>query len=183
MDTENCEDKLSLSTTLLSPPPPDGAQTSEATVREWILRFATNCGQPLNDGQVLLWIEQFAGADSALLQRAFQAVLQSHTFSNMPTVGEIYAKLDELRQADFLAEEQIARARWLSDQPSDDELHSRGVEYCSRMRDRVQELATLQGTDEPKLQADPLVIAWPERLAELEEQKKAILSRYGRATR
>jgi hypothetical protein len=179
MLTENSGVLPCLSTTLPSPRRPDGAQASEPIIREWILRFATNAGQVLNDGQVILWVEEFSDVEAGILQIAFRAALRSHVFSNIPTVGEVWTQIDEARRTERLAQERIDRQRWLSNQPSDEELHRRGLEYCAQMGEHTAECQTLREKPERRIDSEPVVIAWPERLAELEAQKRIVLAKYG----
>lgn len=171
MDAKNCEGKLSLSTILPSPPLPDDTRSSELVVRKWIARFATNCSQPLGDGQVLLWLEQFQRVASELLEQAFQAVLCEHVFSNIPTVGEVWEKLDE-------ATRHVEHQRWLTNQPPWEELHRRGQEYCEKASAWSREIAELQSKAKCSAKPNPIVIARPEVLAKNEADKKLILELY-----
>jgi hypothetical protein len=170
-------------------------QTSErdqSLTSEWLLRFAANCGQPLDSARVALWREEFSEFEPDVLETAFREVLHEHVFNCLPTVGEVYEKASDLRDAKWLrlyqqemaakAEEaRVAHEQWLSNQPSSEELGRRQLNYCEEMGKWGRTLLELQRKTQPKIKAEPVVvIAWPERLAQLEEQKRQILVRYPR---
>jgi len=178
MATENYEGRLSLSTTSPSSPETE-TSGSPGLVKEWLLRFAANSGQPLDDGRAALWRDEFSRVESALLERAFREVLRVHAFNCIPTVGEIWVQLGEVRHVRTVEEEQVARERWLSSQPSWEELHRRGRVYCDQVSSWAREVAEFQRSRAKKVaETIQLVIVSPERWAELEEQKRIVLSRY-----
>ena len=150
-------------------------------IKEWLLRFATNSGQPLDDGRVALWRDEFSKVEPGLLDCAFREVMRGHTFNCIPTVGEVWAQLGEARRTESLEARQVAHERWLSAQPPWEELRRRGRDYCERVRAYTQEIAELQKRARSNVVPEPIVIATPERLAELEEQKRQILARYPRS--
>lgn len=78
-----------------SPPPPDADRTSEDVIREWVARFAVNCGQQLSEARVLLWIDELSDIEPDRLIPAFRAAMRSHTFNSIPQIGDIRAKIDK----------------------------------------------------------------------------------------
>jgi hypothetical protein len=78
-----------------SPPPPDADRTSEDVIREWVARFAVNCGQQLSEARVLMWIDELSDIEPDRLIHAFPAVEHSHTFNSIPQIGDIRAKIDQ----------------------------------------------------------------------------------------
>ncbi|GEM_PF-4159915 len=165
-----------MSTTL--PSSPEAVEgNGKSVVEEWLLRFAVNCGQPLDDGRVALWRDEFSEVEADLLDRAFRSVLRAHAFSNMPSVGEIWTRIDEIRKTDLAERQRVEEQRWLSNQPPWEELHRRGLAYCESVRGCTQEIAQLQEAARLKVCAEPLVIATSERLAELDRQRKQIRAR------
>jgi hypothetical protein len=178
MDTASCEGTLSLSTILRSSPEPDCSE-SRKLVGEWLARFATNAGHPLDDGRTALWRDELSGVEPVMLERAFRAVLRAQVFNCMPAIGAIWQKVGEVRQAEAEATERVAREKWLSNQPPWEELHSRGRAYCARVTVWAREIAELQRSQSKTVtEPIPLVIATRERLGELEEQTRIILARY-----
>jgi hypothetical protein len=147
-------------------------------VGEWLARFATNAGHLLDDGRTALWRDELSGVEPAVLERAFRAVLREQVFNCMPTIGAIWQKVGEVRQSETDVTERVAREKWLSNQPPWEDLHRRGKVYCEEMRAYVQEVATLQRSAAPRVTPEPLVVAWPERLAVLEDQGRQILAKY-----
>jgi hypothetical protein len=139
-----------------------------------------NSGQPIDEVRRAEWQAQFREVEPGILERAFQAVMRVHEFPFIPAVAAVWKKLDELRQADSLAEQQAEHERWLSAQPAWEELRRRGRDYCAQVRAYTQEIADLQKRPRLRVMPEPIVIATPERLAELEEQKRQILARYPR---
>ena len=87
----------------------DGDRTSEDVIREWVARFAINCGQPPSEARVLLWIDELSDIEPDRLEAAFRAVLRSHTFNSIPQVGEIRA---QIKQADSNARDIEAALAW-----------------------------------------------------------------------
>jgi hypothetical protein len=87
----------------------DGRRTSEEIIREWIARFATNCGQVLSEARVLLWLDEFSHVEPERLEAGFGAVMGSHTINTIPQVGEIHALLDHARQ---VGQENEAQEDW-----------------------------------------------------------------------
>jgi hypothetical protein len=178
MGATNCEGTLSLSTILRSSPEPDCSE-SRKLVGEWLARFATNAGHPLDDGRTALWRDELSGVERTVLERAFRAVLREQVFNCMPTIGTIWQKVGEVRQAEINETERVARERWLSNQPPWEELHKRGRTYCARVAGWAREVAELQRRSQSKVtEPIPLVIASRERLAKLEEQRRQILAKY-----
>jgi len=167
--------KTSIGTISRSPrQPANGSTETELVVREWLARFATNAGQPLTETRVIMWLDEFAGIDPDLLSRAFRAVLREHVFSNVPTIGQVYQEIDKLRDAEATAstyKELPAPAPW-------EQLHEQGFEYCRRMAEWTRTLFALRKKFEVAPKADPVVYATPDRLAELTNQKEAILRRF-----
>jgi hypothetical protein len=67
--------------------------------------------------------------------------------------------------------------RWVNNQPSDEELHRRGLEYCASVKERTLTIADLSKT---AVKPEPTpIIATKERLDELEHQKAEVLAKYG----
>lgn len=64
-------------------------------IREWVARFAVNCGQQLSEARVLLWIDELSDIEPDRLIAAFRAVMRSHTFNSIPQIGDIRAKIDQ----------------------------------------------------------------------------------------
>lgn len=71
--------------------PQDVERTSEDVIREWVARFATNCGQPLSEARVLLWIDELSDIEPQRLELVFRAVMHAHSFNSIPQIGEIRA--------------------------------------------------------------------------------------------
>ena len=173
MDAQNSEGLTCSSTTSRLSPRLE-TEAGNALVDAWLLRFAMNASQPLDPALLALWRDQFSHVKPEMLERACQAVIATLTFKCIPVVGEIHQKLADLRH-----EEEIEIHRqWLSNQPSDEELHRRGVEYCSRMRDWTCELVSLRNAAQPKIEAELIVIG-PEQIAKWEADKKVVLARFG----
>jgi hypothetical protein len=82
------------------------ARSSEDVVREWIARFATNCGQPLSNARVVLWLDELADIEPARLEAGFRRLLHSHRFNNIPQIGDIRRQIDDIesRALDLEAE-------------------------------------------------------------------------------
>jgi hypothetical protein len=178
MDTENFEGRLSLSITSPSSPEPDCSE-SRKLVGEWLARFATNAGHPLDDGRTALWRDELSGVEPVMLERAFRAVLREQVFNCMPTIGAIWQKVGEMRQAEADATERVAREKWLSNQPPWEELHTRGRTYCAQVAGWAGQIAELQKSQSKTVTGPILpVIASRERLEELEKQKPIILARH-----
>jgi hypothetical protein len=185
MDMKNCADRTFLSTTSLSSPEA-GCRENRDLVEEWLLRFAVNSSQPLNDGLLSLWRDEFSEFEPDVLETAFREVLHEHVFSNFPTVGEIYGKACDLRDAKrqrldrrLAAEARAAHERLLSNQPSSEELHRRQERYCEEMGEWGRELLKIQRKTQPKIQAEPVVvIAWPEVVAKLKEEGRQMVAKY-----
>jgi hypothetical protein len=178
MDAENCEGRISLSTTSPSSPETEPS-ASKGVVEEWLVRFAANSGQPLDDGRIALWCDEFSKVETGLLERSFQSAMHLHTFNCIPTVGEVWAQIEDQHRSRMQEGERVARERLLSRQPSWEELHCRGRTYCAQVAGWAREIAELQRSQSKAVAGPiPLVIVSRERLAELEEQKRIILARY-----
>jgi hypothetical protein len=101
---------ISMRRTLPSLQQQDAGRTSEEIIREWIARFATNCGQVLSEARVLLWLDEFSRVEPERLEAAFGAVMRSHAINTIPQVGEIHALLDRVEQLGGEAEAEDAWA-------------------------------------------------------------------------
>src|SRR5215831_2591749 len=95
MDLENQLVPISLDKSARQPGTPGVAQTSDGVIREWIGRFAENCGQVPSEGRVLLWIDELGSIEPSLLEQAFRTVLQTHAVNTIPQIGEIRAQLEQ----------------------------------------------------------------------------------------
>lgn len=164
---------ISMRKSATQPKTQGAGRTSEELIREWVGRFAVNCGQVLSDARVLLWIDELGGIDPDLLEQAFRIVLQTHSINTIPQIGAVHDALQSLRTNASLNERRVASQRWLANQPSDEELHRRGLEYSAGMKARTEEIAKLQT---PKLKAEVTVIETPERRALLDQQKQKLLA-------
>jgi len=82
-------------------------------IREWLARFATNCGQPPSDARMLLWIDELQDIEPERLAHTFRAVMRSHTFNSIPQIGEIRAQIDEANAAGLQLEAESAWETYL----------------------------------------------------------------------
>lgn len=106
------------------------------------------------------------------INAACQQTLSTWTFVAMPPPAVIL-EAHKLLQSTA----RVESLRWLDNQPSDEELHRRGLEYCASVKERTLTIADLSKT---AVKAEPIpIIATKERLAELEQQKREVLAKYG----
>jgi hypothetical protein len=127
--------------------PQAASRGSEDVIRLWIARFAVNCGQTLSEARVLLWIDELSDIEPEQLERAFRNVMRSHTFNNIPQIGDIRAQIDDAtksatQQATELAWQHVLDLRrrfWNPDMPGG---FSRNMPQLS---ERVQQAARAAG--------------------------------------
>lgn len=85
----------------------------ESLISKWIVRFALNAGVALDASAQanyrVLWLEGFSDVTSDRLEAAFAACLRSHTFKNMPTIGDVRQHLEKAKSN---ACEEAAGRKW-----------------------------------------------------------------------
>ena len=63
---------------------------------------------------MLLWIDELSHIEPRRLELAFRAVIRTHTFSNIPPLGEILAVIDQANDSGFSIEAEDAWRRALT---------------------------------------------------------------------
>jgi hypothetical protein len=164
----------------MRPKTPDVARSSEDVIREWIGRFAVNCGQALSDARVLLWIDELGAFAPEPLEQAFRFVLRSHAINTIPQIGAVHDALQNL-QAKALLDDQVPveSRKPLSPEEAEkqwQEARARGEKY----RERIHEFSlTVTDLRSAAVRVDPApVVATNERLNLLEKQKQEVLTRF-----
>jgi hypothetical protein len=139
---------------------------------QWLTAFASFYNVSLRErGErfVEMWIAALSDLRPEELQAACEMATRTCRFFPLP--AEIRSQVDphEARR--------IASERWLSNQPSDEELRRRGLEYCESVKAWSLEIAKLQRESALKVKPEPIVIATKERIEKLERQKRELLAR------
>lgn len=96
------ENQASSLSTRLEQPPRSDSESRVRLIREWLFRFALNCGETLSpdraSGLVTLWSEGFADVAPGRLQAAFVSCIRAHRFPKMPTVADIRSHLTKAEE-------------------------------------------------------------------------------------
>jgi hypothetical protein len=116
--------------------------TSEEVIRQWIGRFAVNCGQALPEGRVLLWLDELSDVKPEVLERVFRGVLRTYVFNNIPPIGEIRSRIDAAlasatQQNAELEWERVVELRRRFFNPDTPGCFSRGMPKLSEQVDRA----------------------------------------------
>jgi len=156
----------------ITTPSPKSTQQSQTEIlaRKWLSAFASLYNTTLRErGErfVEIWVAAVSDLRPEILQLACERAARNCKFFPLP--AEIRAQIDP--NDDRL----ITSQRWLANQPSDEELHRRGLEYCARAKE-----FTLTIIDMSKTYVKPddfEVHVTKDRLDELERQKEVLRSR------
>lgn len=171
---------ISLGKSAIRPSTQGAASSSEDVIRQWIGRFAHNCGQTLTDERVLLWIDELGAFAPEQLEQAFRFVLRSHTINTIPQIGAVCDALDGLRAKALRDNPTFYEQRMpLTSEENENrwkELRARGEAYRKRVHEFSLTVADLRSA---AVRVDPEeVVATNERLDLLEKQKREILTRF-----
>lgn len=142
---------------------------TEGLARQWLSAFASFYNVKLQErGERFkeMWIAALSDLRPEELQAACEAAIRTCRF--LPLPAEIRTQLDQVDRR------RIASERWLASQPSNEELHRRGVEYCERLKTWNQEIAELQQKSAPKVAAETELRINPDRVRKLKQQAREL---------
>lgn len=143
---------------------------TECLARQWLSAFASFYKISLRErGErfVEMWVAALSDLRPEELQSACEKATRACRFFPLPVeIREQLDRQDARRKASEL---------WLSNQPSGEELHRRGLEYCRRMKKCTLTIVDMSKTH---VKPEPLKVhKTRERLEELERQKQVLRDR------
>jgi hypothetical protein len=140
-------------------------------LKRWMAIFAETFQRNTSLSELQIKSYEIALADLTAdeLDWACNETLRKWTFVAMPPPGFIRDCLDpeDARR--------VASERWLENQPSDEELHRRGLEYCARTKEFTLTIIDMSKT---YVKPEPFEVhATEARREELERQKEILRNR------
>jgi hypothetical protein len=140
-------------------------------LKRWVAMFAETFQRntSLSELQTKSYEMALCDLSVAELDAACEKTLRTWTLATMPPPGFIRECLPQDAR-------RVASDQWLASQPSDEELHRRGLEYCARTKEFTLTIVDMSKT---YVKPEPFVcrVNLEARREELDRQKEVLKSR------
>jgi hypothetical protein len=78
-------------------------------IRQWLVRFATDCSEPVDPARIALFEDSFYEVPLEVLKPAFEATLKTNHFQGHPKVSDVWKYIDK---ANLSGVELVAAQKW-----------------------------------------------------------------------